>query len=140
MPACEKEKQDALAEGVTFEYLLAPQKVNGNNAVSSVTFEEMALGEAGSDGRASIVPTGKTQTLPCDTLIVATGSTFDSTVLCGTDVKVERGRVVVNEQFNAGGNLFFGGDATNKQGTVVWAVKEGKLASEAIANFLKNKE
>lgn len=140
MPACEKEKQDALAEGVTFSYLLAPQKVNGNNAVSSVTFEEMALGEAGADGRASIVPTGKTQTLPCDTLIVATGSTFDSTVLCGTDIKVERGRVVVNEQFNAGGNLFFGGDATNKQGTVVWAVKEGKLASQSIANFLTNKE
>lgn len=140
MPACQKEKQDALAEGVTFSYLLAPQKINGSNAVGSVTFEVMALGEAGADGRASIVPTGKTQTLPCDTLIVATGSTFDSTVLCGTDIKVERGRVAVDENLNAGENVFFGGDATNKQGTVVWAVKEGKLASQSIANFLTNKE
>ena len=39
-----------------------------------------------------------------------------------------------------GGNIFFGGDATNKQGTVVWAVKQGKLASQSISNFLQSKE
>ena len=92
----------------------------------------------GADGRASIVPTGNYQTLECDTVIVATGSKFDTTVLDGTTVKVERGRVVVDGNLNAGGNLFFGGDNVNREGTVVWAVKDGILASNCIAQFLKN--
>ena len=140
MPACQKEKQDALGEGINFAYLLSPHQINGESAVNSMTFEQMSLGKTGLDGRASIVPTGNYQTLDCDMVIVATGSTFDSTVINGTDIKVDRGRVVVDENLNAGGNIFFGGDATNKQGTVVWAVKQGKLASQSIANFLQSKE
>ncbi len=138
MPAFEKEKQDALAEGVEFAYLLSPHKINGNGAVESMTFEQMALGNPGADGRASIVPTGNTQTLACDTVIVATGSKLDTTVLNGTDIKVEKGRVVVDDNLNAGGNVFFGGDNVNREGTVVWAVKDGIKASDSITQFLKN--
>ena len=138
MPAFEKEKQDALAEGVEFAYLLSPHAINGSTAVESMTFEQMALGQAGEDGRASIVATGNYQTLACDTVIVATGSKLDTTVLVGTDIKVEKGRVVVDENLNAGGNVFFGGDNVNREGTVVWAVKDGIKASNSITQFLKN--
>ncbi|MBO5866651.1 MAG: FAD-dependent oxidoreductase, partial [Clostridia bacterium] len=95
-------------------------------------------GQAGADGRTSIVPTGNYQTLACDTVIVATGSKLDTTVLNGTDIKVEKGRVVVDENLNAGGNVFFGGDNVNREGTVVWAVKDGIKASDSITQFLKN--
>jgi len=140
MPAFDKEKQDALAEGVQFAYLLSPHQINGEDVVKSITFEKMALDKVGDDGRRGIVATGQYENLCCDTVVVATGSRFDSTVLSGTSVQLNKGRGVVDTNLNAGGNVFFGGDAVNKEGTVVWAVKQGNLASQSITKFLANKE
>ena len=136
MPAFDKEKQDALSEGVQFAYLLSPHQINGDDAVQSVIFEKMALDKMGEDGRRGIVATGQYENLCCDTVVIATGSKFDSTVLTGTNVQVNKGRVVVDTNHNAGDNLFFGGDVTNREGTVVWAVKDGLDAGKSITQFL----
>ena len=79
MPAEEEELRLALEEGVEFLELLAPKGVKDNILTCAV----MELGAPDASGRRAPVPTGRTQELPCTTLIAAVGERIDESVDVG---------------------------------------------------------
>jgi glutamate synthase (NADPH/NADH) small chain len=90
-------------------------------------------------GKSAIEPVaGSEFTLPCDTVIFATGqeklvSFFESI----TGVTVENQRVKVNAQFQTGNpKVFAGGDCVNGGKEVVNAVAHGRDAARGIHEYL----
>ena len=69
MPADEHELLLALEDGVEFEELLAPVKLEGGKLVCKVT----KLGEPDASGRAGVIETEETISIPADTVIAAVG-------------------------------------------------------------------
>ena len=68
MPAVAAEVEEALAEGVRFEFLVAPLAVQRNGSALSLTLERMRLGEPDESGRARPMP------LPGSAFTIAVGS------------------------------------------------------------------
>ena len=111
MPAEEEELELALAEGVEFLELLAPVGVKDG----VLTCRVMELGAPDASGRRAPADTGRTLTLPCDTLIAAVGEGIDETVDVG------RWPVI--------------GDRKRGPATVVEAIADAMEAARAIADF-----
>ena len=111
MPAEEEELELALAEGVEFLELLAPVGVKDG----VLTCRVMELGAPDASGRRAPADTGRTLTLPCDTLIAAVGEGIDETVDVG------RWPVI--------------GDRRRGPATVVEAIADAMEAARAIADF-----
>ncbi len=80
MPAEEEELQLALAEGVEFLELLAPEGVKDG----VLTCKVMELGAPDFSGRRAPVDTGERQAFPCTALIAAVGEKIDESVDVGT--------------------------------------------------------
>ncbi len=140
MPAYDTEIAHALAEGINIIELLSPLEILGSSSVSGIILQCMQLGQIGSDNRATVVPTDSTTTLQCDNIIVATGSSMDSTVLGGSGIACNRHGVVVDDTTYTGvGNIYAGGDIVNRQGTVVHAVLDGTNSAKHITNMLVTK-
>lgn len=73
MPAEAHEVQDALKEGVRFEFLSAPRRILRNDAgVTGIEVQRMRLGERDEDGRQTPVPIAEAgPTLRADTVLIA---------------------------------------------------------------------
>lgn len=140
MPAYDTEIAHAQAEGINIATLLSPHEILGDSSVSGIKLQCMQLGQVGSDGRATVVGTDNYTTLACSHIIVATGSSMDSTVLAGSNVQYNRHGVVVDDTTYTGvGNIYAGGDIVNREGTVVHAVLDGTNSAKHIANMLISK-
>jgi glutamate synthase (NADPH/NADH) small chain len=75
LPARLEEIRHAKEEGIIFKFLYAPKEILGENGyVKSVELEVMKLGEPDDSGRCKPVPTGKTEIMELDTVIVALGT------------------------------------------------------------------
>jgi NADPH-dependent glutamate synthase beta subunit-like oxidoreductase/Pyruvate/2-oxoacid:ferredoxin oxidoreductase delta subunit len=140
MPAIEHEIHSAEEEGVKFEFLTAPVEVvqEGGKAIG-LKVQRMELGEPDSSGRRRPVP--------------VPGSEFvmDATFVCpsisqepeweGLDtLKNEKGWISAD----AGGKtavegVYAGGDVTNQLGLVTEAIGLGRMAAEAIDNYIQAK-
>ncbi len=141
MPAYDTEIEHSLAEGIHIATLLSPHEIVGDSAVSGITMANMQLGAVGSDNRATVQPTGEYTTLQCDNIIVATGSSMDSSVLSGSGIQCTRSGVVVDSTMHTGvGNIYAGGDIVNREGTVVHAVLDGVNSAKHIASMIVDKE
>ena len=78
MPADPEEVHGAESEGIRFQFLRAPVKVEGTTHVTGLTVQAMELGPPDAGGRRTPVPIpGSEETIPCDTLIVAVGQKAD---------------------------------------------------------------
>ncbi|MEM5770785.1 MAG: FAD-dependent oxidoreductase, partial [Bacillota bacterium] len=74
MPAEKLEIDEAMEEGVKFQFLVAPVEVLGENGkVKELKCELMELGEPDASGRRKPVPTGKFVTYQADKIIAAIG-------------------------------------------------------------------
>ncbi len=141
MPAYDNEISHAIDEGVNIQCLLSPLSIQGDTSVSGITMQCMQLGAVGSDGRAQVVATSDTVTLPCDNVIVAVGSSMDNYMLQNSGIQYDRYGVSVDSTMHTGiGNIYAGGDIVNREGTVVHAVLNGSATAEHITNMLIAKE
>lgn len=124
MPADGEEMELAVEEGVQFKELLAPLSADGTTLVCEV----MELGAPDESGRRSPVKTGRTESLPCDTLISALGEKADRDFLQAYGVEApQKGRPAFRT-----GNVFVLGDLYRGPSTVAEAMGDALTARDAI--------
>jgi len=146
MPGSMREVANAEEEGVTFEWLAAPRSILGDAAGSTgVRAVRMRLGSPDASGRQAPeeVP-GSDFDIPAQLVIKALG--FDPEDLPGAfgapDLKVSRWgtlRADFKTMMTSLDGVFAGGDIVRGASLVVWAVRDGRDAVDAISAYLEAK-
>jgi NADH-quinone oxidoreductase subunit F len=144
MPVTEVEYDEALAEGIRFNFLVSPTRIMNNNwRVTGLQCIRMQLGEPDSKGRRRPMPvSGSEFFVEADTVIAAVGQAPDLSFL-PRESALERTRwetLVVDDNklsTNVPG-VFAGGDFVTGPGMVIEAIAAGRRASIAIDKYLKN--
>ncbi len=130
MPAHPAETAEALSEGVKIRWLRTVAGITGDE----LTIEEMVLDEHGWPQ-----PTGRTETLRSDALVLALGQDTDSAFLRQVEGVTFRadGTVLVGPDMMTGRpGIFAGGDMVPTERTVTVAVGHGKRAARHIDAWL----
>jgi glutamate synthase (NADPH/NADH) small chain len=79
-PAGEEELRETEPEGIEFRWLVAPLRILGTTHVQGVELQKMELGPPDSSGRRAVRPIpNATETIECDTVILAIGEKADLT-------------------------------------------------------------
>jgi len=137
MPAHTEEIEMAREEGIQFLFLASPTAVYGEEIVTGVKLEKMALGEMDASGRRRPVPTGETSDIDCDGMIIAIG---EATRVGDLPPFIShRGGVVDTDRMGqtTHAGFFAGGDIIDIPHTVTHAIGSGKRAAVAIDRFVK---
>ena len=144
MPGSRREVANAEEEGVIFEWLAAPEAIVGDGGVSAVRASRVHLGMPDASGRQSPqnIP-GSSFQVEADIVIKALG--FDPEDLPGLfgepDLAVTRWGTVKADFRNLKTNLdgvFVAGDILRGASLVVWAVRDGRDAAQAIHGFIEH--
>jgi NADPH-dependent glutamate synthase beta subunit-like oxidoreductase len=133
MPAHDFEVEEAIEEGVLMKWLSTIKHVEGGKLV----LEKMELDETGFPQ-----PTGETEELEADSLILALGQDVDLSLLDGVPgLAIEDGVVVVDQRMMTGHEgIFAGGDMVPAERTVTVAVGHGKQAARNVDAWLRGGE
>ena len=130
MEALPAEAQEAFAEGVKIRWLSVASRFGANG----VTIEGVEMGPNG-----TTIPTGRFETLPADSLVLAVGQHSELDFLRGVPgVAIGPNDVVaIDDQFMTGHRgVFAGGDMVGGARTMTTAVGMGKHAARAIDAYL----
>ena len=142
MPGSMREVQNAEEEGVVFEWLTAPKGFMGDSAVEGVRAAKMRLGAPDATGRQAPeeVP-GSDYTEPCDIAIKALGfepedlpKLFDCDELPVTRWGTVKADFRTHETDLPG--VYAVGDIVRGASLVVWAIRDGREAADAIVERL----
>lgn len=129
MGASPAERDWARTRGVAIHHWLAPDAIlgSGGHAVA-VRFARQCL----QDGK--LAPTGEHKTLAADTVFKAIGQRLDESLLAGTGLALQGGRIVADDDGRTGvDGLWAGGDCRlGGRDLTVEAVEDGKRAAAAI--------
>jgi glutamate synthase (NADPH/NADH) small chain len=146
MPGSMREVANAEEEGVTFEWLAAPRALSGEaEAVTGVRAIRMRLGAPDASGRQSPeeIPGGDFDR-PAQLVVKALGFEPENLpeLWSAPDLKVTRWGTVkadVRSQMTNLDGVFAAGDIVRGASLVVWAIKDGRDAADAIHRYLKAK-
>ncbi|MEM9763692.1 MAG: NAD(P)-dependent oxidoreductase [Pseudomonadota bacterium] len=142
MPGSQREVQNAEEEGVEFQWLTAPKGFAGDNRVTAVRAIQMRLGAPDATGRQAPeeVP-GSDYAEECDLAIQALGfEPEDLPKLWGVEgLEVSRWGTIkadfrTHETSLSG--VYAAGDIVRGASLVVWAIRDGREAADAIAERL----
>ena len=140
LPARKVEVEHAKEEGVKFKILTNPKKilVDENNNVIGMEVVKMILGEAGEDGRRSVIEDPSSlHTVKCDMVVMALGTSPNHEALKNTKIKFDdRGLIVVKNTKTSLKNVDAGGDAVTGAATVILAMEAGRNAAKEIIESL----
>ena len=142
MPARAEEVRHAEEEGVQFKFLTQPLRLLDEDAdVAAMECLQMQLGEPDASGRRRPVPIEASEfTIPTDLVIIAIGARVSPLVpVAVPGIKLEdSGHVVVNPQTLATSvaGIFAGGDLTGGEETIVHAMGDGRIAAQAMNQYL----
>ncbi len=130
MPAHDNEVHEAEQEGVRFNWLSTITQVEGG----SLVVERMELDESGFPQ-----PTGETEQLPVDAVVLALGQESDLSFLAAvSDIEVSDGVVEVDRQLMTGRpGVFAGGDMVPDVRSATVAVGHGHRAATSIDAWLR---
>jgi NADPH-dependent glutamate synthase beta subunit-like oxidoreductase len=131
MPAHAFEADEALEEGVRIKWLTSIKEIAG----PSLKVEIMEL-DAG--GRPQ--PTGRTEMLQADAVVLALGQQTDSRFLRrvpGVEFKPDRTVIVGHDMMTSCPGIFAGGDMVPSERTVTVAVGHGKRAAHYVDAWLR---
>ncbi len=139
-PAGEEELRETEPEGIVFKWLLSPLKILGTDHVEGMVFQKMELAAPDHSGRRAVRPIeGATETIECDTVIMAIGEKADL-----TGFSTELGLKIGNKGWPEGGHPDY---STDLEGvfaaggrSVVHAMAAGTKAALAIDDYLCRKE
>jgi len=142
MPGSQREVANAEEEGVEFVWLSAPKGFTGGTEVEGVMVQKMRLGAPDASGRQSPeVIEGADYVEPADLVVQALGfEPEDLPVLWGVpELKVTRWGTVkadfrTHETSLPG--VYAAGDIVRGASLVVWAIRDGREAAEAILGYL----
>ena len=143
MPGSQREVANAEEEGVQFIWQAAPEAFLGDDTVAGVRAVRMHLGIADATGRQTPEPIeGSAFTLEADLVIKALG--FDPEDLPGLfgepALKVSRWgtvRVSFRTMMTELDGVFAAGDIVRGASLVVWAIRDGRDAAEAMHDYLQ---
>ncbi len=141
MPANPEEVQEALAEGVKLELLVAPVKAARNNGKVALTLERMEIGDIDKSGRPRPVPVkGSEFELEFDHVIAAIGQRPSTIRKMGIELD-KGGRIKINPETleTSLAGVFAGGDAVLGPASVIEAIGMGRKAAQAIDRHLGGK-
>jgi NADPH-dependent glutamate synthase beta subunit-like oxidoreductase len=132
MPAHEVEVEEAKEEGVLMKWLSTVKRFEGGRLL----LERMELDEAGFPQ-----PTGETEELEADSLVLALGQESDLSLLEGVPgIEAEDGVVQVGPNMMTGHEgIFAGGDMVPAERTVTVGVGHGKKAARNIDGWLRGR-
>ncbi len=139
MPVRKEELAHALEEGIQLKVLRAPTEFIGDEKthfVTGATLDIMELGEPDSSGRRSPVPTGKTELMAVDLVIMALGNS-PNPIIKDSEPRLKTtkwGSIDVSEgsQETSVEGVFSGGDATRGGSTAILAAGDGQAAARQI--------
>ena len=138
MPANPEEVEQALEEGVKFEFLVNPTKITRSNDELEVECIRMKLGPVDSSGRKRPEPMkGSEFMMTFDNVIEAIGQQPEIPAQFG--LAVGRGNVVVADPdtlATAKTGIFAGGDAMTGPASVIEAIASGRQAAISIDRYL----
>jgi len=142
MPGSQRETQNAEEEGVEFVWLTAPKGFTGTNGVDGVMVQRMRLGAPDTSGRQlPEVIEGADYIEPADLVVTALG--FEPENLpeqwSVPDLGVTRWGTVKADFRSHATNLpgvFAAGDIVRGASLVVWAIRDGREAADAIMEYL----
>ncbi len=137
MPASEEEIEEARAEGVGMEFLVAPVKASMKKGRIRLTLRKMMLGDYDASGRRRPVPVeGSDEDMEFDHVIAAIGQ---RPAVSGMGMELGRGgRVTVDGatlQTSMPG-VYAGGDVVLGPSSVIEAIAQGRQAAVSIDLFL----
>ena len=144
MPARLEEVKHAKEEGIRFLTLHNPKEylADENGRVRAAVLDVMELGEPDASGRRRPVPTGKTETLDCDQVIVAVGVSPNPLVpksIPGLELG-RKNTIVVNDSMQSSHpDIFAGGDIVRGGATVILAMGDGRRAAASMDASLSAK-
>jgi 2-oxoacid:acceptor oxidoreductase delta subunit (pyruvate/2-ketoisovalerate family) len=143
MPALPEEVEEALAEGVKIEFLVAPKEVIlKDGKVVGLRCIRMKLGPLDESGRPKPIPIeGSEFDIATDSIIVAIGQQPDLSFL-PPEIALKKNKILCDEwgRTNVKG-IFAGGDAVyGIPERVADAIASGRRAAIAIDFFLRGKE
>ncbi|MGA0539734.1 NAD(P)-dependent oxidoreductase [Neotabrizicola sp. VNH66] len=142
MPGSQREVQNAEEEGVEFVWLSAPKGFSGGTAVEGVMVQKMRLGAPDSSGRQSPeVIEGADYVEPADLVVQALGfEPEDLPKLWGVEeLSVTRwGTIKADFRTHATSlpGVYAAGDIVRGASLVVWAIRDGREAADAIMDYL----
>jgi glutamate synthase (NADPH/NADH) small chain len=139
----EEERQHAREEGVRFEFLAAPVKLQGTpgGRVRAVQLVRMELGppDEGGRRRPQAVP-GSEFTLEADTVVLAIGYNADEAVAASAEhLATDKWGLIIIDRATGATNrpgIFAGGDDVNGADLVVTALRDAKVAARAMHEYL----
>ncbi len=142
MPGSQREVANAEEEGVEFVWLSAPKGFTGGTEVDGVMVQKMRLGAPDATGRQSPeIIEGADYVEPADLVIQALGFEPEALpVLWGVpELKVTRWGTIkadfrTHETSLPG--VYAAGDIVRGASLVVWAIRDGREAAEAILGYL----
>jgi NADPH-dependent glutamate synthase beta subunit-like oxidoreductase len=139
MPAIEEDIVGAEEEGIDFQFLCTPTKLQvADGKVTGMTCIKMELGEPDDSGRASFKPIdGSEFDMEVSCLIPAISQEADFKGL--EELKNEKNWTTVATDFGRvteDAKIWSGGDVTRGLGLVTEAVGDGRVAAEDIDRFL----
>jgi formate dehydrogenase major subunit len=144
MPADLDEIEDALAEGVIFDYLRSPLSydTNANGELECITLQVNEPGTPDPSGRRQpVAVSGATQALPIDTVVLACGQATDTSGL--EELSLAPGRCTAfaydpQTCLTSAPGVFAGGDCGNSGVPIaVEAIASAQRCAQAITAWLK---
>ncbi len=135
MPAEKIEIHEAKEEGVKFQFLTAPVKLEKRNGKLILTCQKMVLGEPDASGRRKPVPEiGSDFEIEADTVIAAIGQ--KTAAPAGLPVDRYGCLAVGDDAVTVADKLYAAGDCVSGAATVVEGVASGRRAALAAARDL----
>ena len=146
LPARVEEVHHAKEEGVIFDLLTNPTKINvdENGNIKSMTVIKMELGEPDASGRRRPVEIpGPEYDIEVDTVIMSLGTSPNPLISSTTKgLETNRRKCIVADEENGQTSkegVFAGGDAVTGAATVILAMGAGKAGAKGIDEYLRNK-
>ena len=146
MPGSMREVSHAEEEGVQFDWLSAPDAFLGDAHVTGVRARRMRLGLPDASGRQAPEPVPDSAfSMPCDLAILALG--FDPEDIrdsfAAPDLAVTRWGTVQTDFRTQATNLngvFAAGDIVRGASLVVWAIRDGREAADAMHAYIQDRD
>ncbi len=141
MPAIREEIDEALLEGVQFEFQTNPIRVTARGGrVCGLDLIRMQPGPLGKDGRRQPVPVPNSEFhVEVDTVILAIGERADLEFLRGTGVRFDHKVGVTFMGATSRPGVFACGDVAFGYGTVTQSIATGRRVASAVAGYLQRK-
>jgi glutamate synthase (NADPH/NADH) small chain len=143
MPGSQREVSYAMEEGVRFEFLSAPESFLGGDRVEAVRAVKMRLGEPDTSGRLTPqIVAGSGYRIEADLVLKALGfdpepvaQTFDMPDLAMTRWGTVKTTMLTGETSLPG--VYAAGDIVRGASLVVWAIRDGRDAAQAMHKSLQ---